>query len=99
MATTIIVSFQAKSGKSKALLEFLTGLQPGVIEAGCQSITLLQDQNQPDSVFEIEQWPSAEAHQQMVKHASEAGAFDPLNDLLAAPFHVHYLTTIHQSNT
>ncbi len=43
MSVTVIVSFQAKPDKVEALLEFLAGLQPTVIEAGCHHISLLQD--------------------------------------------------------
>lgn len=97
MGVTVIVSFQARADKVDALLEFLTGLQPGVIEAGCQSITLLQDQGECDRIFEIEQWESAEQHQAMVQQAEVAGAFAPFAELLAAPFEVRYLHTVKAS--
>ena len=97
MSVTVIVSFQAKSDKIDALLEFLVSLQPKVLEAGCKSISLLQDQNQKHRIFEIEQWESAEEHQHMVKQAEESDAFAPFADLLEAPFEAHYLHTVRSS--
>ncbi len=97
MSVTVIVSFQAKADKIDALLEFLTNLQPKVIEAGCHRISVLQDQNQPLRVFEIEEWESTEAHQHMVKQAQESGAFDPFTELLDGSFEVYYLNTVHST--
>jgi len=97
MSVTVIVSFKAKSDKIDALLEFLVNLQPNMLEAGCRSISLLQDQKQKDRVFVVQQWESAEEHEQMVKQAEETGAFAPFADLLEAPFEVHYLDTVRSS--
>jgi quinol monooxygenase YgiN len=94
MSTTVIVSFQAKSDQVDALAEFLSGIQPGVIEAGGLSISLTQDQDDPTRFFEIEVWESADAHKAFVEGAAAAGAFEPFDALLAGPFVVNYLSTI-----
>ena len=99
MSVTVIISFQAKPDKTDALLEFLANVQPNVIEAGCKSISLLQDQNQKHRIFEIEQWDSTEEYKQVVKQAEESGAFAPIADLLAAPFDVHCLDTVRSSQS
>ncbi len=93
MSFTVIVSYQAKSDKFDALLDFLTDFQPYLLDAGCKSVSLLQDQKH--RIFEIEQWESAEAHEQMVNQAEEAGAFGPLAELLEVPYVAYSLDTIH----
>lgn len=92
--TTVIVTFRAKHDQVKGLLEFLSNVQTAVMEAGGLSISLLQDQNDPTKVFEIETWHAAAEHQRFVKGAAEAGAFKPFDSLLAQPFEVNYLTTV-----
>jgi quinol monooxygenase YgiN len=95
MSFTVIVSYQAKSDKIDALLDFLTDFQPNLLDAGCESVSLLQDQDQRHRIFEIEQWESAEAHEQMVNQAEEASAFDLLAELLEVPYVAYSLDTIH----
>lgn len=95
MSVTVIVNYQAKPDKIDALLDFLTDIQPNLLDAGCKSISLLQDQNQKHLIFEIEQWESAEAHEQMVKQAKEANAFDQLAEFLEVPCVAYSLDTIH----
>ena len=95
MSVTVIVSYQAKVDKIDALLEFLTDFQPNLLDAGCKSISLLQDQDEKHRIFEIEQWESAEAHEQMVKRAEEANEFGRLAELLEVPYAAYSLDTIH----
>ena len=90
-------SFQAKPDQVKALSDFLSALQAGVLEAGGLSISLLQDQDDATRFFEIETWPSADAHKNFVQGAAEAGAFEPFDAMLAAPFQVNYLNTVKHS--
>ena len=91
---SVIVKFKAKSDQVEALKTFLSGIQPGVIAAGGKSITLLQDQNDPTTCFEIEEWNAASDHQNFIKGAAEAGAFKPFDSLLDAPFEVYYSDTV-----
>jgi quinol monooxygenase YgiN len=97
MSATVIVSFQAKSDQVQALSDFLSGIQAGVMEAGGLSISLLQDQDDATRFFEVETWPSADAHKKFVQGAMEAGAFAPFDALLAGPFQVNYLGTVKHS--
>ena len=97
MSTTVIISFQAKPDQVETLLEFLSGLQTGLLEAGCLSVSLLQDQDDPTRCFEVEQWSSAEGHKRFVEGAASAGAFEPFEAMLAAPFTVNYLDTVKHS--
>jgi quinol monooxygenase YgiN len=97
MSTTVMVSFQAKPDQAESLLKFLSGVQSGVIEAGCLGISLLQDQDDPTRIFEIEVWKSADDHKKFVQSAAESGAFKPFYTLLAAPIQANYLNTVKHS--
>ena len=95
MSVTVIVRYQAKPDKIDALLDFLTDLQPKLLDAGCKRISLLQDRVQKNLIFEIEQWESAESHEAMVNQAEEASEFDQLAELLETPYAAYTLDTIH----
>jgi quinol monooxygenase YgiN len=94
---TVIVSFRATSGQAAALVTLLSGLQPGILEAGAKTVSLLQDEDDPTRVFEVEEWASSDAHKRFVAQATAAGAFAPFDELLVAPFEVTYLTTVARS--
>ena len=91
MAVTVVVNFKAQPGKRDALVEFLSGVQGGAIEAGCKSIAVHRVQDTDDGVCEIEYWDSREAHEGFVQAAVAAGGFKPFDDLLAGPFEVSYI--------
>ena len=97
MSATVVVAFEAKPDRVEALLAFLSGVQSRVIEAGCLSISLLQDQYDPTRIFEIEVWKTADDHKRFVQGAISSGAFKPFDELLAAPFKGNYLNTIKHS--
>jgi quinol monooxygenase YgiN len=97
MSATVVVSFQAKPDQVKSLLTFLSGVQSRVIEAGGLSISLLQDQDDPTRIFEIEVWPKADDHKSFIQSAASSGAFEPFDTLLAAPIETHYLNTVKHS--
>ena len=97
MSATVVVSFQAKPDQVESLLKFLSGVQSRVIEAGCLSISLLQDQDDPTRIFEIEVWQTADGHQKFVQSATTSGAFKPFETLLAAPIKANYLKTVKHS--
>lgn len=97
MSATVIVSFQAKPDQVKSLLTFLSGVQSRVIEAGCLSISLLQDQDDPTRIFEIEVWQTADDHKNFIQSATSSGAFKPFDAFLAAPIVGTYLNTVKHS--
>lgn len=97
MSITVIVSFKAKPDQVKALLDFLSAIQEQVISGGCESISLLQDQNDPTRIFEIEKWPSAEHHQKFMAQAGASGTFDSFGDFLAEELQMNYLNMVRHS--
>jgi quinol monooxygenase YgiN len=97
MNVTVVVAFQAKPDQVESLLAFLSSVQDRVIEAGCLSISLLQDQDDPKRIFEIEVWRTAEDHKRFIQSAISSGAFKPFDAFLAAPFKGNYLDTVKHS--
>ena len=76
---------------------FYRGVQARVIQAGCLGISLLQDQDDPTRIFEIEVWQTADDHKRFVQSATASGAFAPFDKFLAAPPKGHYLNTVKHS--
>jgi hypothetical protein len=66
----------------ESLPAFLSGVQSRVTEAGCLSISLLQDQDDRTRVFEIEVWRTADDHKRFVRSAISSGTFKPLDGIL-----------------
>jgi len=97
MSVTVIVAFQAKPDQAGSLLAFLSSVQARVIKAGCLSISLLQDQDDPTHIFEIEVWQKADEHKRFIQSAVSSGAFAPFDALLAAPLMANYLDTVKHS--
>jgi len=97
MSVTVVVAFQAKPDQAGSLLAFLSSVQARVIKAGCLSISLLQDQDDPTHIFEIEVWQKADEHKRFIQSAVSSGAFAPFDALLAAPIMANYLDTVKHS--
>ena len=81
----------------QAPLSFLSGVQSRVIEVGCLSISILQDQEDPTRIFEIQVWRTPGDHKRFVESATSSGALRPFEVLLAAPSEVHYPNTVKHS--
>lgn len=94
MSFTVIVNFQAKPEHVETMMGFLKQVQPQIIEAGCKSITLLRDRENPNRLIEIEEWDSEQAQQQYVADLMASGAFDNAGDMLDAEPRIHILDTL-----
>ena len=90
MAVTAVIKFTTQPGKREDLITFLSGVQEAAIGAGCHSISVHRDLADENGVFEIESWDAQDNHEAFVKAAADAGAFAPLDDILAGPFAVSY---------
>ena len=99
MSVTVVVALQAKPDQVESLLVFLSGVQARVIQAGCLSISLLQDRDDPTRIFEIEQWQTADEHKRFIQAAKASGAFAPFDALLSGPPKGHYLNTVKHSES
>ena len=88
MTIKVIVELHAKPGKRVELRELLEcvvaeyGLgQPGFLGSTCYEVI-----DNRDILVEIADWESAEVRATAMQQAMNAGAYAPLEDLLAAPF-------------
>ena len=88
MTIKVIVELQAKPGRRvelKSLLESVVEKygpgQPGFVASVRYEVV-----DNPDILVEIADWASAELRAAAIQKAMEAGAYAPLEELLAAPF-------------
>lgn len=98
MAASVIVKFVAADGKAEELKTFLEGLQPAVLGAGASRITLCQSEDDPNLLFECEEWESTAAHKAFVA-AIPADAGAALQTLCAKPFEVTYCARVKTSSS
>ena len=88
MTIKVIVELQAKSGKRtelKSLLESVVA-KYGSVQPGFLGSLQYEVIDNPDILVEIADWASAEVRAAVMQQAMNAGAYAPLEDLLAAPF-------------
>ena len=88
MAIKVIVELQAKPGKRaelKGLLESIVA-QQGPSQRGFLGSTRYEVLDNPDILVEIADWESAEARVAHMQEAAASGVYQPLFELLAAPF-------------
>jgi quinol monooxygenase YgiN len=88
MAIKVIVEFQARPGKRGELTSLLESVAakngpdaPGFL--GSTRYEVLED---PDAVIEIADWESVEAQTTAMQAVMATNAYEPLTELLAAPF-------------
>jgi quinol monooxygenase YgiN len=91
MSVARIGEFRANPGLSEKLREFLISILPIIkSSAGCESVHMYQNQEDPTRFMMIEIWDSAESHQASVKNipAEKLAEIRPL--LGAAPAGSYY---------
>ncbi|HET9909137.1 MAG TPA: antibiotic biosynthesis monooxygenase [Anaerolineales bacterium] len=84
----VIVELHAKSGKRAELKNLLKSVvaKYGSVQPGFLGSLQYEVIDNPDILVEIADWASAEARATAMQQAMNAGAYAPLEDLLAAPF-------------
>jgi quinol monooxygenase YgiN len=88
VAIKVIVELQAKPGRREeleSLLESIVASQGPTLRGFLGSVRyeVLDD---PDTLVEIAEWDSAEARVAHMEESAATGAYEPLLELLAAPF-------------
>jgi quinol monooxygenase YgiN len=84
----VIVELQAKPGKRAELKRLLESVvvKYGLSQPGFLGSLRYEVLDNPDIVVEIADWTSAEVRAAAMQQAMAAGAYAPLEELLAAPF-------------
>jgi quinol monooxygenase YgiN len=84
----VIVELQAQPGRRAELKRLLESVaakygpgRPGYLGSTCYEVL-----DNPNILVEIADWASAEVRAAAMQEAMTAGAYAPLEDLLAAPF-------------
>jgi quinol monooxygenase YgiN len=69
MSISRIGEVQAKEGLTEALRDFLVSILPMIkSSAGCETVQLYQNQDDPSKFIMVEVWDSIESHQASVKN-------------------------------
>lgn len=88
MAIKVIVELEAKPGRRdelESLLETLVA-NHGSSQHGFLGSTRYEVLENPDVLIEIAEWESAEARLAHMEESARTGAYQPLLEVLAAPF-------------
>lgn len=79
-------SLVAQPGKRDAVVEILTRLRPELRDAGCLLYEVGTKDGEPDSVYAMELWESAEAHQGSLQLPDVKAAIDEVVPMLTGQF-------------
>ena len=84
----VIVELQAKPGMRAELMSLIERIvaEHGSIQRGFLGSTRYEVFDNPDMLIEIAEWESAEARAAHMEEAAATGAYEPLLEILAAPF-------------
>ena len=87
-AIKVIVELQAKPGKQAELKSLLESVEAkfGSDQPGFLGSLRYEVLDNPNILVEIADWASAEVRAAAMQEAMTAGAYAPLEELLAAPF-------------
>ena len=88
MAIEVIVELQAKPGLRGELMSLIERIvaEQGSTQRGFLGSTRYEALDNPDMLIEIAKWESAEARAAHMEEAAATGAYEPLLEMLAAPF-------------
>ena len=84
----VIVELHTKPGRRTELMNLLASVvaKYGSVQPGFLGSLQYEVIDNPDILVEIADWASAEVRATAMQQAMTAGAYAPLEDLLAAPF-------------
>jgi quinol monooxygenase YgiN len=72
MSVTRISNFEARAGMADKLHTFLLSIEPAIKKAaGCESMQLLRNQQNPLAFVVIETWASVDAHRASLKNVPQ----------------------------
>ena len=86
MSIKVVVELQAKAGRRDELRRLVEDLAATHRPDGYLGSTYYESLDNPDVLVDIADWESAEARVTHLEASMAAGAYDPVLELLAAPF-------------
>jgi len=95
MSIIAILETKAKSGEAAAMLEMLARDLPGTrSRPGCESVTVHQDQDDPNTIVLIEQWETKQHQLDYLAWRQGRGDVDRFRLLADGPGTVGYLNFV-----
>lgn len=90
MAIKVIVELQAKPGRRAELKRLIESIvaEHGPSQHGFLGSARYEVLDDPDMLIEIADWESAEARMAHMQESATTGVYQPLIEMLAAPFRV-----------
>ncbi len=88
MAVKVIVELQAKPHRRAELTSLIESIvaEQRPTQRGFLGSTRFEVLDDPDMLIEIAEWESAEARAAHMEEVAATGAYEPLLEMLAAPF-------------
>ena len=87
-------SLVTQPGKRDAVVEILTRLRPELSDAGCLLYEVGTKDGEPDTVYAMELWESAEAHQGSLQLPDVKAAIDEVVPMLTGQFESQDFTVV-----
>lgn len=87
-------SLGIQPGKRDRVLEVLTRLNGDLVDAGCLLYEVGIRDGEPDTIYVIELWESAEAHKESLQLPSVKAAIDEVVPLLTGQFESKNFTIV-----
>jgi quinol monooxygenase YgiN len=96
VAIKVIVELQARPGERAELTSLIESIvaEHGPSQRGFLGSTRYEVLDNPDMLIEIADWESAEARVAHMQESAATGAYEPLVEMLAAPFRATVITQL-----
>ena len=94
MAVTVLLELKAKAGTGGGLAGVFKQILPDTRKfEGCKGVTVLQNQDDPDTLVLVEEWETKENHQKYMAWRTETGLVDQLVAAIEGPPSIRYFGT------
>ena len=94
MAVTVLLELKAKSGTGGGLVGVFKQILPDTRAFdGNIGVTVLQNQDDPDTLVLVEEWETKPHYEKYLAWRTETGAMDQLAPALDAPPSIRYFDT------
>lgn len=87
-------TFLTQPGRADELISTLRAVLPETLRhGGCEAITLLHDQDEPNSIVSLTQWSTREHYESYLAWRDGTGDTAMFREMLVRPMEVHYYDT------
>lgn len=94
MAVTVLLELKAKAGTGGGLAGVFKEILPDTRKfEGCIGVTVLQNQDDPDTLVLVEEWETRQHHEKYMGWRTETGLVDQLVAAIEGPPSIRYFGT------